>query len=158
MHIQNIPTLLNGLVVPKLNVATHDMGAVVLKGQDELLDGNSKDYDFGGYASHELDEDEHFLIQLGQPYYIESMRLLLLDLDDRSYQFYIETSLDNKNWTMVVDKRSEYSRSWKTLTFAPTLCTFIKIVGTYSTETNVRLLCLFSFLYILIIISFPTDV
>lgn len=162
MHIQNIPTLLNGFVAPKLNVATDDMGAVVLKGASELLDGNFKDYDLeSGYASHALDEDEDkdmFLIQLGQPYYIASMRMLLLDLDDRSYQFYIETSLDNENWTMVVNKRNEYSRSWQTLTFEPTLCTYIKIVGTYSTETNVRILSLFSFFCILINISFPTDV
>lgn len=148
MHIQNIPPLLNGFVAPKLNVATMTMGAVVLEGADLLLDGNTKDYDlYRGYASHELHndeddsedddednyEDKRFLIKLGQPYYIESMRMLLLDLDERSYQFYIETSLDNENWTMVADKRKEYSRSWQTLTFEPILCMYIEIVGTYST-------------------------
>lgn len=135
--------MLNGFVAPKLNVATFDMGAKVLKGEDILLNGDTMNYDSeNGYASHELDEedDENLVIQLGQPYYIESMRMLLLDVDDRSYQFYIETSLDKDSWTMVADKRSEYSRSWQTLTFEPTLCSFIRIVGTYCTDTNVRIL------------------
>lgn len=78
------------------------------------------------------------VIQLGQPYYIGSMRLLLWDCDSRTYSFYIETSLNQKDWEMAVDKREDQHRSWQQFTFEPRPVVFIKIVGTYNTANEVR--------------------
>lgn len=125
MHRERVPTLLDGFVLPEVNVATGDMGATVICGDKphELLNGNTTKYDFhSGYCSHNI--SDAIEIQLGRPYHICSMRLLLWDGDDRVYRFYIETSLDRKNWKMAVDKRSEDSRSWQKLQFELRLCLY----------------------------------
>lgn len=77
------------------------------------------------------------VVQLGQPYFIGSMRLLLWDCDSRTYSFYIETSINQKDWEMAVDKRDEQLRSWQQFTFDPRPVVFIKIVGTYNTANEV---------------------
>lgn len=84
------------------------------------------------------------IIQLNQPYYIGSLRLLLWDCDLRTYSFYIETSTDQKDWRMAVDKQQEQLRSWQQFTFQSRPVVFIKIVGTYNTANEV---CLREFLY-----------
>lgn len=65
------------------------------------------------------------------------MRFLLWNLVvDRTYSFYIETSIDNKNWDLAVDKRNEPLQSWQEFTFECRPVSFIKIVGTYSSGAN----------------------
>ena len=77
------------------------------------------------------------VVQLNQPYIVDSMRLFLLDHDDRSYSYYIEVSTDRVHWNMIVDKRNEYCRSRQTLTFPKQPVVFIRIVGTYSSANEV---------------------
>lgn len=43
------------------------------------------------------------IVQLTQPFVVDSMRLLLWDCDDRSYSYTIEVSVDNVKWVMVKD-------------------------------------------------------
>ena len=76
------------------------------------------------------------IVQLNQPYIVDSMRLFLLDHDDRSYSYYIEVSTDRVHWNMIVDKRNEYCRSRQTLTFPKQPVVFIRIVGTYSSAND----------------------
>lgn len=83
------------------------------------------------------------MIQLGQPYCIDSLRLLLWDCDMRTYSFYIETSINQKDWEMAVDKQEEQLRSWQSFTFTPRPVVFIKIVGTHNTANEVK----FQFFY-----------
>ena len=77
------------------------------------------------------------VVQLGQPYYIGSLRVLLWDCDSRTYSFYIETSINQKDWEIAVDKRDEQLRSWQQFTFPPRPVVFFKIVGTYNTANEV---------------------
>lgn len=65
------------------------------------------------------------------------MRLLLWDCDDRYYSFYIETSVNQKDWVMVVDKRNEQARSWQNFSFNPLAVVFIRIVGTRNTANEI---------------------
>lgn len=65
------------------------------------------------------------------------MRLLLWDCDDRNYSFYIETSYNQKDWVMVVDKRNEQARSWQNFSFNPLPVVFIRIVGTRNTANEI---------------------
>lgn len=93
------------------------------------------------------------VIQLGQPYCIDSLRLLLWDCDMRTYSFYIETSINQKDWEMAVDKQEEQLRSWQSFIFTPRPVVFIKIVGTHNTANEVK----FQFFYFkyLYVITFP---
>lgn len=80
------------------------------RNRDALLNGDTSHYDWdSGYTCHQLGSGA-ILVQLGQPYIIGSIRLLLWDCDDRSYCYYIETSVNFVEWEVVADKRKEPCR------------------------------------------------
>ncbi|XP_045185511.2 BTB/POZ domain-containing protein 9-like [Mercenaria mercenaria] len=131
----------DGLIVPEENVATIPKNACVIEGvsrsRNALLNGDVRQYDWdSGYTCHQLGSG-HIIIQLPQPYMLDSMRILLWDCDDRSYCFYIEASVDNTNWKMICDKRNSPSKSWQDITFPKQPIAFVKIVGTHNTANEV---------------------
>lgn len=141
MYTEKVMPIINGIVAPSYNVATVDRSATVVEGvsrtRNVLLNGDVKNYDWdSGYTCHQLGSGV-ILVQLGQPYWVDSLRLLLWDCDDRSYSFYIETSTNLKQWDMVVDKRDELLKSWQHFTFDPKIVVYIKIVGTHNTANEI---------------------
>ncbi|CAG0920228.1 unnamed protein product [Notodromas monacha] len=132
----------DGYIVPEHNVASSQLGAVVIEGvsrsRDTLLNGNTHSYDWdNGYTCHQLG-GMPIVVQLSQPYWIGSMRLLLWDCDDRSYSYHIETSLNNKDWEMAVNKDRDLCRSWQELVLSqPRAAAFIRIVGVRNTANEV---------------------
>lgn len=89
-----------------------------------------------GYTCHQLGSG-NILIQLGQPYLISSFRILLWDCDERTYSFYIETSINETDWTLVVDKRNERLQSWQSFYFEPRIISYIRIVGTFNSANEI---------------------
>lgn len=133
--------LSNGLIIPRHNVATMELSATVIEGvsrsRNVLLNGDTTHYDWdSGYTCHQLGSGT-ILVQLGQPYILSSMRLLLWDCDDRSYSYYIETSCNSMDWETVLDKTREHCRSWQNLEFPARPVVFIRIVGTHNTANEV---------------------
>ncbi|XP_012538493.1 BTB/POZ domain-containing protein 9 [Monomorium pharaonis] len=134
--------LSQGFIVPSRNIATLERSACVIEGvsrsRNNLLNGDMSTYDWdSGYTCHQLGSGS-ILVQLGQPYMIGSMRLLLWDCDNRSYSYYIEVSGNAWNWVVVADKTKEACRSWQTIHFHPPRpVVFIKIVGTHNTANEV---------------------
>lgn len=129
----SIPRLLNGLVYPTQNVATVEMGASTE--HHELINGNMTEYGgMHGFAAHDIPNGEFLLLRLSQPFMIDSLRLLLWDHNSRYYHYYIDCSLDNQNWTRIVDRTSQRSRSWQNFAFNPMM--YIKIGGTHNTENR----------------------
>ncbi|XP_032235824.1 BTB/POZ domain-containing protein 9 [Nematostella vectensis] len=131
----------NGIIVPSDNVAVPTASASVIEGVSRswnaLLNGETKCYDWNsGYTCHQVGSGS-IVVQLAQPYFIGSMRLLLWDCDDRCYSYYIEVSTDRQHWTKVVDKSNEQCRAWQHLEFKPLPMTFIRIVGTHNTANEV---------------------
>lgn len=126
------------IVIPTTNVARLERSAIVREGicrsRNNLLNGDTVNYDAdGGYTCHQLGCGS-ILIQFGQPYYIESMRLLLWDCDKRSYSYYIEVSGDSFDWELVCDKTKEACRSWQTIRLnAPRAVVFVRIIGVHNT-------------------------
>lgn len=130
-----------GLIVPRHNVATNQSSACVMEGvsrsRNALLDGNVTNYDWDfGYTCHQLGSGA-ILVQLGQPYMIDSMRLLLWDCDDRSYNYYIEVSVNLWDWEVVWDKTKENCKSWQTIRFDRRPIVFVRITGTHNTANEV---------------------
>lgn len=141
MFTEKMPKIINDIVSPIYNVATVEMSAAVMEGvsrtRNALLNGDCSNYDWdSGYTCHQLGSGV-ILIRLGQPYYIDSFRLLLWDCDDRTYGFYIETSTNQKDWEMIVDKRNSAEKSWQNFKFQPRIIVFIKIVGTHNTANEI---------------------
>ena len=67
------------------------------------------------------------VVQLGQPYALDSMRLLLWDCDDRSYSYYIEVSRNEKDWDLVCD-RSEAPCRYFPHQRLPNVCFFTPLL------------------------------
>jgi hypothetical protein len=68
---------------------------------------------------------------------ISSVKLLLWDQDTRAYKYYIETSVNKSDWTVVADHKNEASKSWQTLRFTERPVVFIRITGTDNTANKV---------------------
>jgi len=134
-------SLHNGLMIPKENIATLNHSALVIEGvcrsRNALLNGDTTHYDWdSGYTCHQLGSGA-IMVQLGQPYALESMRMLLWDCDDRSYSYYIEVSGNQRDWEVVCDRTREGARSWQLITFPRRPVVFIRIVGTHNTANEV---------------------
>lgn len=141
LYTNKLFQLEQGLIVPSENVATITASACVIEGvsrsRNALINGDIRHYDWdSGYTCHQLGSGA-VIVQLAQPYIVDSMRLLLWDCDDRSYSYYIEVSIDQKNWHMVIDKRNEPCKSWQHITFDKRPVAFVKIVGTSNTANEV---------------------
>jgi len=137
-HVQNLDL---GLIVPQANVATLDHSALVIEGvcrsRNALLNGDTSNYDWdSGYTCHQLGSGA-IMVQLGQPYALSTMRMLLWDCDDRSYSYYIEVSTNQREWEVVYDRTRDACRSWQLISFKRRPVVFIRIVGTHNTANEV---------------------
>lgn len=70
------------IAVPKHNIATVEKSASVIEGvsrsRNTLLNGDTSNYDWdSGYTCHQLGSGS-ILVQLGQPYMLDSMRYVML--------------------------------------------------------------------------------
>ncbi|EJW86771.1 hypothetical protein WUBG_02318 [Wuchereria bancrofti] len=129
------------LLVPSANVATIANNAIVIEGvsrsRNALINGETSNYDWdNGYTCHQLGSGA-IIVQLPQPYLIDSMRLLLWDCDDRHYSYYVEVSCDNTSWTRIADKTQEHCRAWQILRFDRLPVVFIRLVGTHNSVNEV---------------------
>ena len=125
------------LLIPQENIATLSHSALVIEGvcrsRNALLNGDTSHYDWdSGYTCHQLGSGA-IMVQLGQPYALNSMRMLLWDCDDRSYNYYIEVSVNQRDWEVVCDRTREPARSWQMISFPRRPVVFIRIVGTHNT-------------------------
>ncbi|KAI6190191.1 BTB/POZ domain-containing protein 9 [Aphelenchoides bicaudatus] len=128
------------LLKPLHNVATISNNANVIEGvsrsRNALLNGEYEDFDWDlGYTCHQIGSGS-ILIQLPQPYLIDSIRLRLWDLDDRLYSFQIDVSLDFQFWETIV--KAYELRSWQSMRFkSPIPIVFLRITGTFNTANEV---------------------
>lgn len=135
--------IFGGIIMPTTNVATDKTNTIVPIGINSkmLINGKTNQYDatsgFTSHFIHNYREPNHIMIQLQQPYIINSMRLLLWDRDPCDYSFFIETSTDKLTWEMAVDKRDGVYRSWQSFEFCARPVVYIKIKGTRSTDNAV---------------------
>lgn len=58
-----------------------------------------------------------------------------------SYSYYIEVSMEQKDWIRVVDHSGYYCRSWQYLYFDSRVVQYVRIVGTNNTVNKVCQTC-----------------
>ena len=114
-----------------------------------------------GFSRHPIDDnqDKGIVVRLGMQSIINHFRLLLWDRDNRynkyvclilnnfykcilafpcrAYSYYIDVSMDQKDWVRVIDHRKHHCRSWQELYFPPRVVRYIRIVGTYNSVNKV---------------------
>ncbi|XP_033123857.1 BTB/POZ domain-containing protein 9-like [Anneissia japonica] len=134
-----------GSLVPEQNIANAKYDAEVIKGEMKahLLDGDHTNYDLDrGFTRHPIDdakdvEKDGIIIKLGKPSLINTIKMLLWDRDMRSYSYYIEVSMDQKDWVQVIDHSQHLCRSWQTLHFKSRVCKYIRVTGVKNTVNKV---------------------
>ena len=131
-----------GFLLPEDNVATTRHGAQVIRGEMKaaLLDGDIQNYDLDrGFTRHPIDENSGhgIVIRLGQPYIINTIKMLLWDRDMRSYSFYVEVSMDDKDYDRIIDHTSYLCRSWQKVHFPARVVGYLRVVGTHNTVNRV---------------------
>ena len=57
--------------------------------------------------------------------------------EQRAYSYYIDVSMDQKDWDRVVDHTKYHCRSWQELFFKQRVVRYIRIVGTHNTANKV---------------------
>lgn len=61
----------------------------------------------------------------------------------RSYSYYIEVSMDEKDWVRIVDHTRYLCRSWQYMRFPERVVKYVRVVGTHNTVNRVfHLVCL----------------
>lgn len=151
-------TVLNyrGVLYPNENVATSKYQAAVLSGEfkSALLDGDVLNYDFDrGFTYHPIDDSVSnasspnvsnssssqncIVVKLGNSTIFNHVRLLLWDKDTRSYSYYVEVSMNEKDWLRVIDYSDYLCRSWQNLFFKPVVAKYVKVVGVRNTANRI---------------------
>ena len=51
----------------------------------------------------------------------------------RAYSYYIEVSVDGKDYIKIIDYSNYHCRSWQNLYFPQRVVRFIRVVGTHNT-------------------------
>lgn len=99
--------------------------------QEFMIDGK---LDRSEYATHYWSVPNTYLqISLDKMSMIGEIRTLLLDKDDRFYQYKIEVSEDGQTWRSAVDKTTGEHRGWQADKFdPPTRALYVRTTGTYS--------------------------
>jgi len=122
---------------PSADVALSSKGAITLSGTNpsSIIDGDIVNYDAKNGFTYAYNNNP-IVIELDQVYNINQLDLLLWDLDDRYYQYYVEVSQDNQNWAKVVDRTSGENRSWQFLNIPDMDVKYIKIVGTNGSASS----------------------
>ncbi|CAG2113642.1 unnamed protein product, partial [Medioppia subpectinata] len=141
-----------GCLLPEVNVACGRFNSQVLNGENRasLLDGDNHNYDMEkGFTRHHIDEasGQGILIQLGRQCIINHIRVLLWDKDMRAYSYYIEISMDQKDWLRVIDHTGYLCRSWQYLYFPARVAKYIRLVGTHNTLNRVFHVVAFECMY-----------
>lgn len=126
------------------NIATVKHGAKVTQGTCDgftLLDASDHAYDMEkGYTRHSITskiDENGIIVELGDIFIINYIRLLLWDMDNRSYAYVIDVSVEKEFWERVIDHSGYHCRSWQYLYFEKRPVRFIRITGTHNTINRV---------------------
>lgn len=141
-----------GLLIPEENVATPQHDAVTVEGQVKhaLLNGDTENYNGEqGYTTHTImkDSSKGITVQLGQPFVLNCIRMLLWDRDNRSYSYYIQVSLDQRHWVTIVVRSDHLCRSWQELFFESKVVRYVRVVGVHNSMNRSFHLVSFACLY-----------
>uniref|UniRef100_A0A7E4VE06 BTB domain-containing protein n=1 Tax=Panagrellus redivivus TaxID=6233 RepID=A0A7E4VE06_PANRE len=127
-----------GIVIPSDNVALASKNAVVIQGSNScgasnaMINGSTT----SGYTFQHIGNSP-IIVQLPQPYLLDSMNLLLMS--NISYSFKIEVSTDKVTWIQIFEE--ENVTSWRQVKFFKQAVVFIKITGIYGLYCSTSLQC-----------------
>jgi len=104
-------------------------------GPENAIDGIIDNYGGqGGFAYFAIPGS--MTIELPKTEMVARTQLLLWNIDDRSFQYQIETSLDNKHWQIAADKSRGQWTGWQVDNFAARKARFVRLTGLHDSRNN----------------------
>ncbi|KAJ3646551.1 hypothetical protein Zmor_024135 [Zophobas morio] len=138
------PQSVNGITRPVHNIVTKKMGALIISGMngDNLIYNVKRGSLNASFAYHWIHTDteiRNITVQFNQPYLVSNILLLLCHENNRTYKYYIETSVNTRDWEMLADYRNEVNVQ-PTISFEERVVVFIRFVGTLTSANDVCIL------------------
>ena len=132
-------TALNNLALASRgSTITGNNGANWGKLIDGVITGYTSIAGFGyTYWKNSINAPGSMTLDLKEMRAISMMKLLLWDLDNRCYQYKIETSSNNATWVTIVDRTAATNqcRSWQNIGFNPLIqARYLRLTGTYNSS------------------------
>lgn len=132
---------MRGCVVLDRNVATAELGATIVEGEnrDTLLkaaQGNRENRNTS-LTRHKIGETEGIIVQLGRPYTINCVKLEIGDYAGATYWYKIEVSMDRRDWERVWYSSACQCFPIEKATFSTRLVRYIRVLCTYNSKRNV---------------------
>jgi len=95
-----------------------------------------------GYSFHNMTEEEGIVVQLAQPYILDSIRLELdgevdpVADEKHRFSYSVEVSIDNNNWEKICERGApgNTESGWQNITFSSRPVVFARIKGTGTTR------------------------
>ncbi len=122
-----------------VNIALKDLGAYVEGARDDIgnissmLDGQSTSYSsYYGFTYALLNEP--MTVVLDKCYLINKIDILFWDLSSSYYQFKIETSVNKKDWELLLDRSYGQWYSWQYINFPARPVKYIRINCSYNSD------------------------
>lgn len=128
---------IRGYLVYNRNIATKEYKVEPLKGRlkKDLVCSADRNYNVRTCTNHtmldsnSMSREEYIQVAFGRPFIVNSIRILLLDDGQRSFSYVIETSVDGRNWTTIIDYSDYWCRSWQHLFFNERVVKYVRIRG-----------------------------
>ncbi|GMS80274.1 hypothetical protein PENTCL1PPCAC_2449, partial [Pristionchus entomophagus] len=127
-----------GFLSPDVNVATSRLAEVIVGDSPSALFLNNETSAAQDgdriYTRHYIEDDtEGIVVKLSRSYIINKIVLgLWADRETRLYSYYVEVSVDRKDWIRIIDHTKYLCRSKQTLLFPKRAVKYIRVVGTHN--------------------------
>jgi len=117
----------DGIINPSSDVIRENNSAILrVEGAGGGSEGKGMLGTDGEWTHH--DYNGYIMVQLAQPYALDSMRFFLLD---EAYPYSVEVSADNKNWERIWNlTQTSCEAGWQNITFSSRPVVFFRIKGT----------------------------
>jgi len=115
-----------GIINPSSDVVRENDSAIMsVEGEGGGSEGKGMLGTDGDWTHH--DHGGYIMVQLAQPYALDSMRFLLLE---DQYPYSVEVSADNKKWERIWDHKPTMDETvWQKITFSSRPVVFFKMKG-----------------------------
>lgn len=102
-------------------------------GNPDLAPGKMLDGDTSGYSGSSglawFSIPGSVTVELPETARVAETRILLFDLDGRTYTYTVETSEDGKTWEPAADHRAAPVHGWQADVFSPRAARFLRLTG-----------------------------
>ncbi|KAK0420090.1 hypothetical protein QR680_014510 [Steinernema hermaphroditum] len=126
----------------KGNITSVSVGAeVIIEGEAE----GTQNWILNGYLDYMFPPDSfqgvtigngnNITVKLGRIYMLDLIRLQLWSFAFGFYRYYVEVSIDGRDYDMISDNRNSDCRGWQNIMFKRRPVKFIRMVGTYNSES-----------------------